>query len=50
MFKFDKMEKGNTFVDVSFQVLTYVLLKIQVFWDVMPCRFVVTDVSEYWTA
>jgi hypothetical protein len=32
---------------VMFQVLTAVLLTIQVFWDITPCRFIVTDVSKY---
>jgi hypothetical protein len=27
-------------------VLTAILLKIQVFWDVMPCRLVITDVLK----
>jgi len=43
--------EGKTILSyVRFQVLTAVLLKIKVFWDVMQCRMVVTDVSVYWTA
>jgi hypothetical protein len=31
---------------VRFEVLTAMWLMIQIFWDVMLCRLVVTDVSE----
>jgi hypothetical protein len=32
---------------VRFEVLSAVWMKIDMFWDVMLCRLLATDVSEY---
>jgi hypothetical protein len=40
------LKKENLYIIVRFEVFTAVTMKNGVFWDVTPCAFVRTDVSE----